>query len=63
MDPLYLMLSYASAVTFSMLCITLLAINGYSLVEERIRKYEGYIPKATGLVLVVLAAFFLLGVY
>lgn len=62
-DPLYLMLSYASAVTVSMVGITLLAIKGYSLVESRITKYEAYIPKITALVLVVLAALFLLGVY
>jgi len=32
-------------------------------VEKRIRRYEGYIPKVTGLVLVILAVLFLLGFY
>jgi putative Mn2+ efflux pump MntP len=62
-SPLYLMLSYAGAVTVSMVGTTLLAIRAYSLVEKRIRKYEGYIPKVTGLVFVILAVLFLLGVY
>lgn len=62
-SPLYLMLSYAGAVTVSMVGTTLLAIRGYSLMEKRIRKYEGYIPKVTGLVLVILAVLFLLGFY
>lgn len=62
-DPIHLMLSYASAVTASMMIITLLAIRGYMLIEGKIRKYEVYIPKITGMVLIILAILFILDVY
>ncbi len=62
-SPIFLMLSYASAVTVSLIATTLFAIRAYSLVETRIRKYEGYIPKITAVVLVILAMLFVLGFY
>jgi len=62
-DPLVLMLSYATAVTLSLVSVTLLAVRAYRMIEGRIRGQERYLPKVTGIVLVVLASLFILGVY
>ncbi len=62
-NPLYLMLVYASMVTASLVSVTLMAIKGYSLIESRIKTHERHIPKVTGIILIVLALLFVLGVY
>lgn len=62
-NPVYLMIVYASTVTASLVCITLMAIKGYSLVEGKIKKYEEHIPRITGIVLIILALLFAIGVY
>jgi len=62
-DPLLLIIVYASAVTVSIIGVTSFAIKGYSLVETQVRKYEKFIPKITGLVLFVLAFLFVIGFY
>jgi len=62
-NPLLLMIAYASAVTFSLVGVTLLAVKAYTMVEEKMTKYEYLIPKISGVVLAILGVLFLLGVY
>lgn len=62
-NPLLLMTAYAMAVTVSLVSITLIAVKAYTLVEEKMQKYEHLIPKISGVVLAILGVLFLLGVY
>ncbi len=50
-----LMLTYALAVTASLIGVTLLAIHGYRLVEDRLKQYEQYLPKALAGLFVLIA--------
>jgi hypothetical protein len=59
-DPLRLMLTYAGAVMGALIAVTLLAVKVYSQMEEKLRKYEGVIPKISGLILLVTAGTFFL---
>jgi len=60
-DPLALMLTYALAVMIALIGVTVLAVKAYKQMEERLRKYEGLIPKISGIILLVTAMTFLLG--
>ncbi len=62
-NPLLLMTSYATAVTVSLVGVTMLAIKAYVMVEAKMAKYEYLIPKISGVVLAILGVLFLLGVY
>ena len=54
-----LMLTYALAVSVAIIGVTLLAIQGYHLLEERLREYEAYIPKALAGLFVLMAVLYL----
>jgi ABC-type microcin C transport system permease subunit YejE len=54
-----LMLTYALAVSIAIIGVTLLAIQGYHLLEERLREYEAYIPKALTGLFVLMAVLYL----
>lgn len=54
-NPLMLMVSYASSVTFALIGVTLLSIKAYDTIHTRIKRYEKYIPKISGLILLLLA--------
>jgi len=60
-DPLALMLVYASAVTIGLVGITLISVKLFKRFEDRFRKYELWLPRVSGLILLVMAASFLLG--
>lgn len=60
-DPVLLMVSYAIAVTASLVGITLLSVRAYRLFENRMNAVEKFAPKITAAILLVLAAAFLLG--
>jgi len=60
-DPLALMLVYASAVTTSLVSVTLMAVAIFQKFEESFHRYETFLPKMSGLVLLVMAASFLVG--
>jgi len=60
-DPLVLMLTYASAVMVALVGITLTAVRIYQKLEPRLEKYEHLIPRVSGMILLVMAASFLLG--
>lgn len=54
-----LMLTYALAVSVAIIGVTLLAIQGYHLLEERLKEYEAYIPKALAGLFVLMAFLYL----
>ncbi len=62
-NPVLGMSTYAIAVSTSLITITLIAIKAFSTVETRMKKYQKFIPKVTGLVLMILAMMFLLPVF
>ncbi len=55
-----LMLAYALAVSAALIAVTALAIQGYHLLEHRLRAYEGHLPKGLAALLVLMAALYLL---
>ena len=59
-DPLALMLTYAAAVTAALIVTTLIAVKAYSKMEEKMKRYEGLIPKISGMILLVTAVSFFL---
>ncbi|MCP8307354.1 MAG: nickel/cobalt transporter [archaeon] len=59
-DPLTLMLTYAAAVMMALISVTLMAVKVYSKIEEKVKKYEGLIPKISGMILLVTAVSFFL---
>ena len=50
-----LMLTYALAVSAALIGVTLLAIHGYRLLEDRLRQYEEHIPKALAGLFILMA--------
>ncbi len=60
-DPLFLMLTYASAVMVSLIAVTLAAIRLYKVFEQKLEKYEHLVPKVSGLVLLIMGISFILG--
>jgi nickel/cobalt transporter (NicO) family protein len=54
-SPLLLMSSYGLSVTASLVAITVLGIKMYERVRVKINRYEKYIPKISGLILLLLA--------
>lgn len=54
-----LMLTYALAVSVALIGVTLLAIQGYHLVEDRLKKYQDYIPKALAGLFALMAVLYL----
>jgi nickel/cobalt exporter len=60
-NPLFMMASYGLAVTAGLMGVTILGIKMYGRVKTRIHRYEKYIPKISGLILLVLAVQIILG--
>ncbi len=54
-SPLLLMSAYGLSVTASLIAITVLGIKMYERVKGRIYRYEKYIPKVSGVILLLLA--------
>ncbi|MGD6810407.1 MAG: nickel/cobalt transporter [Candidatus Bathyarchaeia archaeon] len=61
-SPLLLMTSYGLAVAAALIGVTLLGIKMYERVKTRIERYEKYIPKISGAILIIMAAAMVLGV-
>ncbi len=61
-SPLLLMSSYGLAVATALIGVTVLGIKMYECVKTRIDRYEKYIPKISGAILIVMAAAMVLGV-
>lgn len=60
-DPLALMLIYGLAVTAGLVRVTMVAGMIYGKVEEKLKRHEGVIPKLSGMILLIMAASFLIG--
>lgn len=60
-NPLTLMLVYASAVTVGLIGITILAVLSFRRIESRLSKYEHWLPKVSGIVLLLMAFSFVIG--
>ncbi len=60
-DPLIFMLTYAAAVMAALIGVTLIATRVYSEMKEKLKKYGGLIPRISGMVLLVTAMSFFLG--
>jgi ABC-type nickel/cobalt efflux system permease component RcnA len=61
-SPILLMTSYGLAVAAALIGVTLLGIKMYERVKTRIERYEKFIPKVSGVILIVMAAAMVLGV-
>jgi threonine/homoserine/homoserine lactone efflux protein len=55
-----MMISYALAVTSSLVTITLLSVYGYEKIKHKVEKYEHYLPKMSAIILFIFALLYLL---
>ncbi|MFH0897612.1 MAG: nickel/cobalt transporter [Candidatus Bathyarchaeota archaeon] len=60
-NPLFLMVAYGLSVTAGLVGVTILGIKMYEKVKAKISRYEKYIPKISGVVLLILAFGLLIG--
>ncbi len=60
-DPFFLIIAYASSVTASLVGITIIGIKMYEKVRAKVSRYEKYIPKISGLVLLIMAIGLIIG--
>jgi nickel/cobalt transporter (NicO) family protein len=61
-NPVLLMVAYGLAVSVGLIGVTILGVKMYERVKSRVDRYERYIPKVSGLVLLVMAVALLFGV-
>ncbi len=61
-DPLTLMLTYALSVMIALIGVTLVAVKIYSKIDKKMKKFEGLIPKISGVILLFTAIIFFLGI-
>ncbi|MCW3995167.1 MAG: nickel/cobalt transporter [Candidatus Bathyarchaeota archaeon] len=61
-NPVLLMVAYGLAVAVGLIGVTILGVKMYERVKTRIARYERFIPKVSGVILLVMAAALLLGV-
>ena len=54
-NPVLMMISYGLAVAAGLIGITILGVKMYGRVKARISRYEKYIPKISGIILIVMA--------
>lgn len=62
-DPLVLMLTYATSVSASLIGITVLVVKLYTRIENRVINYAKYLPKLSAVILAAMATGFALGVF
>ncbi|MFQ6135466.1 MAG: nickel/cobalt transporter, partial [Nitrososphaerales archaeon] len=60
-NPLFMMLTYASAVTLGIVGITLIGVKTSHRLQARFERYEHLLPKISATILAALAISFLLG--
>jgi len=60
LNPWVLMTSYALAVTASIVAATMVGVSMFEAFESKITKYQGYLPKISGIILLLVAAAFAL---
>ena len=62
-NPILLMLAYASSVAAALIGITVLSVKLFGRIQHRILPYLKYLPKISALVLAVMALLFALGLF
>jgi nickel/cobalt exporter len=60
-NPILLMVAYASAVAAALMGITVLAVKVYSQIQDKVSHYTKYLPKISALILAAMAVGFALG--
>jgi nickel/cobalt exporter len=60
-DPVLLMMAYATAVSASLVGVTVLAVKVYTHIQDQIIRYTKYLPKISAIILAVMAIGFGLG--
>jgi len=60
-SPILLMSSYGLAVAAGLIGVTVLGVKMYERVKDRIARYEKYIPKISGAILIIMAVALVLG--
>jgi nickel/cobalt exporter len=61
-NPLFLMIAYATAVTAGLIGVTVLAVKVYSFIQQKVIQYTKYLPKISALILAAMAVGFAVGV-
>lgn len=62
-NPLMLMIAYASSVAVALIGITMLSVKAYTHIQHKVIQYSKYLPKITGLVLAIMAVGFAIGIF
>jgi ABC-type nickel/cobalt efflux system permease component RcnA len=60
-NPLFLMVAYATAVAVGLIGVTVLAVKVYSHIQHKVIQYTKYLPKISALILVIMAVGFAVG--
>jgi ABC-type nickel/cobalt efflux system permease component RcnA len=61
-NPLFLMIAYATAVAAGLIGVTVLAVKVYSFIQQKVIQYTKYLPKISALILAAMAVGFAVGV-
>jgi nickel/cobalt transporter (NicO) family protein len=62
-NPILLMLAYASSVAAALIGITLLSVKLFAHIQHRFLPYLKYMPKISAMVLAIMALVFALGLF
>jgi ABC-type nickel/cobalt efflux system permease component RcnA len=62
-NPILLMIAYASAVATALISITVLSVKLFARIQHRILPYLKYLPKISAILLAVMALIFALGLF
>ena len=60
-NPLFLMVAYATAVAVGLIGVTVLAVKVYSHIQHKVIQYTKYLPKISALILAAMAVGFAVG--
>jgi nickel/cobalt transporter (NicO) family protein len=60
-NPLLLMIAYATAVAAGLIGVTVLAVKLYSYIQYKVIQYTKYLPKISALILAAMAVGFAVG--
>ena len=61
-NPLFLMVAYATAVAVGLIGVTILAVKVYSYIQHKVIQYTKYLPKISALILAAMAVGFAVGI-
>ena len=61
-NPLLLMVAYATAVAVGLIGVTVLAVKVYSYIQHKVIQYTKYLPKISALILAAMAIGFAVGI-